>query len=254
MPAGGPSKPLRVQGVLFDLGETLMQFGDVDLPKVFEQGTRLAYQRLLKWGLKPPTFHKYHRHKLLAVRWNHFKCRLTGREFNSLDVLDRLNRRSGIRLTRAQSLELADLWYQPLRQCASVDPEAIRTLEALREDGLTLGLVSNTFIAAEVLDRHLQSHGLLDLLPVRVYSCEVGFRKPRPQIFRAALERSGLSARQTLFVGDNLRADVYGANRMGMISVLIDPLGRHRRPRHRPRHRIGRLAEIRQIVARYNGG
>ena len=133
-------------------------------------------------------------------------------------------------------------------------PEVIRTLGGLRDDGLKLGIVSNTFIPAEVLDRHLQSECLLELLPIRVYSCDVGFRKPRPQIFRAALSRSGLAAGQTLFVGDNMRADIYGANRMGMISVLKDPLGRHRRSRIRPRHRICRLAELRGIVARYNGG
>ncbi len=235
-----------------DLGETILHFGRVDIPKLFEAGSGLAYAHLKGLGVGLPEFIKYHRRKLRAIRWSYFKSRITGREFNALDVLTRLNKRIGIALTPEQTLELAALWYEPLGRCATVEQESIATLEALRASGLKLGVISNTFIPAEVLDRHLKREGLLDLLPYRVYSCQIGYRKPHPRIFQKALDLAGLSPGETLFVGDSPKADVVGARRMGMISVLKDPIGRHARCRIEPDHRIERLHELPGIIAKYN--
>ena len=245
--------PQRIAGIFLDLGETILHFGQVDIPQLFEAGSQLAYSYLKDLGLALPEFTKYHRRKLRAIRWSYFKSRITGREFNALDILDQLNRRIGIKLTPEQTIELAALWYEPLSRYAKVDEGARRTLETLGRKGLKLGLVSNTFIPAQVLDRHLERERLLDLLPTRIYSCEACYRKPDPRIFQAALRQTGLRAEETLFVGDSLKADIRGANRMGMISVLKDPLHKHERSRIVPRHRIARLEELVGIVAQYNG-
>ncbi len=242
----------RVSGILLDLGETILHFGRVDIPQLFEEGSRLAYAYLKDLGVDLPEFMKYHRRKLRAIRWSYFKSRITGREFNALDILDRLNRGIGITLTPEQTIEVAARWYEPLGRCAKVEEESIATLEALNRSGVKLGVISNTFIPAQVLDRHLQREGLLDLLPYRVYSCQIGYRKPHPRIFQTALELAGLEAAGTVFVGDSPSADVRGARRMGMISVLKDPLGKHARSKHRPDHRIVHLHELPEIVAKYN--
>jgi FMN phosphatase YigB (HAD superfamily) len=125
-------------------------------------------------------------------------------------------------------------------------------LTDLRASGLTLGLVSNTFVPPQVLDRHLQQEGMLDQLPLRVYSCQVGIRKPRPEIFRLALEQAALTAPRTLFVGDSPRTDIVGANRVGMISVLKDPTGRHANGRAKPNHLIRSILELPRIIDEYN--
>jgi putative hydrolase of the HAD superfamily len=127
-------------------------------------------------------------------------------------------------------------------------------LAELRKAGLTLGVVSNTFVPARVLDRHLEEEGMLEQLPVRVYSCDVGYRKPRRTIFREALRRAGLNAAETLFVGDSPRADVAGANRMGMITVLKDPTGRYANGRGLADHRVRSILQLREIVEEHNGG
>jgi putative hydrolase of the HAD superfamily len=103
-----------------------------------------------------------------------------------------------------------------------------------------------------VLDRHLQQEGMLDQLPLRVYSCQVGIRKPRPGIFRLALQRAALTASRTIFVGDSPRTDIAGANRVGMISVLKDPTGRHANGRARPSHLIRSILELPRIIEEYN--
>ena len=240
-----------IAGILLDLGETLLTFGKVDVPALFEEGSRLAYERLRGLGHRLPTFPRYHRRKLLAIRWAWARSHATGRELDVLSLLRRMHRRLGVELTREQAVELAALWYEPLSRKASVEDGTAELLRGLRDRGIVLGVVSNTFIPAEVLDRHLEREGLLDLLPLRVYSCQTIHRKPHRRIFQAALERGGLAAERTLFVGDKTWADIRGANRAGLISVLKDPTGRKRTWLWRPHHRIARLSDLRGIVDRY---
>ena len=103
-----------------------------------------------------------------------------------------------------------------------------------------------------LLDRHLACENLLELLPIRVYSCDVGCRKPNRRIFQVALKKADLTSEQTIFVGDSHWADIRGANRAGLTSVLKDPLGRHQDKRIKPHHRIRSLLELPDIVLGYN--
>lgn len=239
---------------MFDLGDTLLDFGRLDIPSLFQAGARMAHEYLQSLGLELPSLAKYHRQQLWAIRWHYFKSRFTRKEFNSLDLLGRLSAKLGHSLTSEQTVELAWMWYKPLHQCATVESGLAELLRDFRRDGLVLGIISNTFVPSQVLDRHLADEGLLELLPVRVYSCDVQYRKPNPSIFRIALKRADLQPGQTLFVGDSPRADIHGANMAGMISVLKDPAGRHGSGASGARHRIGKLAELAEIVASYNSG
>ena len=244
----------RIRGILFDLGDTLLDFGPVDRRSLFEAGGRLAYDYLVGLGQPVPSFAKFHRRQLRAIQWNYLKSRLTRREFNALDVLGRLGRSMGQRLSHPQLLELAWRWYQPLSEHGTVEEGLVELLKDFAGAGMVLGVVSNTFIPGPILDRHLAREKLLDALPVRIYSCDVKYRKPDPGIFRVAMKVSGLTPGETLFVGDSPHADIHGANQAGLISVLKDPDGRHHHAGFHPRHRITRLAELRAIVDRYRKG
>jgi HAD superfamily hydrolase (TIGR01549 family) len=244
----------NLQGILFDLGETLLDFGPVDTIDLFEQGARLAYHYLQELQLTLPPFAAYHRRQLRAIRWAYFKSLLTRREFNSVDIMDRTTQGMGRRLTREQIEELAWRWYQPLSRQATVEPGLPDVLDRFAGDGLKLGIVSNTFIPAAALDRHLAREGLLRFFPVRVYSCHARYRKPHPAIFRAALDAAGLSARGTMFVGDSPKADVYGAHRVGMITVLKDPTDTRKPYNAPPDYTIRSLSELPGIVERRRAG
>ena len=242
-----------VQGILFDLGETLLNFGAVNVRELFKTGGRLAHTYLTDLGKPVPPFERYHRQQRRAIRWNYLKSLFTRREFNSMELMLNYSRDLDHELTEEQGAELAWLWYRPLSECAGIDEGVHEMLATFRDEGLKLGLISNTFLPPAVLDRHLEREGLLELLPVRVYSCQTGHRKPHPKIFAAAFERAGLPAANTMFVGDLPPTDVRGANRAGCISVLKDPGDVHVGSSIQPRHRIGKLTELIEIVAQYNG-
>ena len=55
-----------------------------------------------------------------------------------------------------------------------------------------------------------------------VVSDEVGWRKPRRDIFDAALDRLGVRAEESLFVGDRADMDVLGAQQIGMDAAWIN--------------------------------
>jgi putative hydrolase of the HAD superfamily len=92
-------------------------------------------------------------------------------------------------------------------------------LEALRERGLKLALVSNTASPQWLLDPILERQGLVQRVDAVVLSSEVGKRKPHPAIFEQALRELEVESNEALFVGDRLEADVLGASRVGMKTV-----------------------------------
>jgi FMN phosphatase YigB (HAD superfamily) len=69
----------------------------------------------------------------------------------------------------------------------------------------------------------LETAGVAGLFEAIVVSDAVGWRKPAPTIFRAALQRLGLAPGETLFVGDRPDIDVAGAQGMGMPVAWINP-------------------------------
>ena len=48
--------------------------------------------------------------------------------------------------------------------------------------------------------------------------------KPSVKGYRKAMEAMGTDSRTTLFVGDQLFTDIYGANRAGLYSILVKPI------------------------------
>lgn len=124
-------------------------------------------------------------------------------------------------------------------------PDALPTLEAVQRrrqaDGLVVGVVSNWEDWLETLLAQLQVHTFFDFLTI---SAGVRSEKPDPAIFRAALERSGRPATETLHVGDSLHADVRGAQAVGITPVLLDRRGRYTAEQTRGARVIRSLAEL----------
>jgi putative hydrolase of the HAD superfamily len=119
------------------------------------------------------------------------------------------------------------VFYGPVHQAAEPRLGAAQTLRTLRERGIALGLLSNTFWAADVHDVDLARFGLLDFLPVRLYSCDIGLIKPHPEAFEMALTALGVEPNETVYVGDRLETDVEPARRLGLWGVLISVPFRH---------------------------
>ena len=98
-------------------------------------------------------------------------------------------------------------------------PEATETLDALKQRGLRLAVISN-------FDSRLLR--IIDGLNVGArfaqifVSSSVGYAKPQPQIFNFALRQFGLTPDQALHIGDSETNDLLGARNAGMRALLVD--------------------------------
>ncbi len=114
-------------------------------------------------------------------------------------------------------MKRVQLLYQGMRFVLFND--VLSTLKTLKEQGLTLGLLTN-------LDRDMKpichELGLESYLNFVVTSGEVGVDKPKPPIFLAALQRAGVNASEAVHGGDQYKLDVGGARGVGIMPVLID--------------------------------
>jgi putative hydrolase of the HAD superfamily len=92
-------------------------------------------------------------------------------------------------------------------------------LEALRRRGLRLAVISNW---DERLPRLLRNLALASSFDTIVTSHAAGVEKPRPEIFRLALERLAVEPQDALHVGDSAREDVEGALAAGMHALRLE--------------------------------
>lgn len=102
-------------------------------------------------------------------------------------------------------------------------PDSPPVLEALREEGYLVGLVSNRNGS---LDPVVERYGIAHCFHFTLSGGQAGSFKPDRGIFLQALRLAGdMPAGRVLYVGDNYYADVVGARGVGMDALLIDPRG-----------------------------
>jgi putative hydrolase of the HAD superfamily len=123
---------------------------------------------------------------------------------------------------------LAELEHAYAGAALEVLPEtvegALETLAELKARGLGVGMISNTGrTPGYVLRQILEALGLASSIDVMVFSNEHGECKPRESIFEELRRGLGVRYDEMMFVGDNLYADVHGAQRCGMRAVHFIP-------------------------------
>ncbi|XP_054712732.1 rhythmically expressed gene 2 protein-like [Uloborus diversus] len=103
--------------------------------------------------------------------------------------------------------------------CWTVVPEAKTILKRLRQNGLTLGVISNF---DERLDSVLLSTGLKSFFDFILASYIVQVAKPSKDIFNLALNQvPGLKSYAAIHIGDNIELDYLAAKNSGWNALLI---------------------------------
>lgn len=243
----------EIKAVLFDLGETILNFGKIHTTRLFRQGARLSYDYLKSLGQPVGGFELYCWRNLLWLRLNRFISSITKKDFNSLALLRKVGTKKGISLDNNQWKHFAWLWYEPLKKIASTEPDIRQTLSVLKKAGLKLGIVSNTFVSRDSLEKHLGEVGILDFFTVKVYSYEFDLRKPYPQMFRAAAEKIGEAAENILYIGDRIDKDIMPAISLGMKAVLKAAYTNTGKKIPNGVFKINHLSELPILIEKING-
>jgi putative hydrolase of the HAD superfamily len=111
--------------------------------------------------------------------------------------------------------EYLDAWSAGVAPAA----HALECVADLASDH-TLAVVSNTHAPALVPDL-VRRFGFRVAIADVITSVDVGWRKPHPGIFTAALKVHHAVADDVVFVGYNWEADVVGPREMGMSAVYV---------------------------------
>jgi putative hydrolase of the HAD superfamily len=99
---------------------------------------------------------------------------------------------------------------------------AREALVSLYESGYRIALVADGRVAS--FRNIFRELGLEHVFEAWVISEELGVEKPDQRMFRTAMERMGLREMDTgriVMVGNNLKRDILGANRLGIRSILL---------------------------------
>jgi putative hydrolase of the HAD superfamily len=244
----------QIKAVLFDLGETLLDFGKVKTTRLFRQGARLSYDYLKSCGQPVGNFEYYCWSNLIALRFRHFISNITKNDINSTALLRRIGTKKGIKLDAEQWRHFAWLWYEPLSKIATTDQKIKETLISLKGLGLKLGILSNTFVNAYSLEKHLKQLGILDFFTVRMYSYQFDFRKPDLRIFKIAAERIGEAVENILYVGDRIDMDIEPALKVGMQPVLKAAYTNAGKTPPNGAWKIEHLSELPVLIEKNNAG
>jgi HAD superfamily hydrolase (TIGR01509 family) len=216
----------RLRGVIFDFGNTLIgldpafrsartDYADVVArPGAERLAGFLARERALPAGGEAAFVERF-----LEVReGNRQRAEESGVEITAQESLRESLGATGRGAEDSLIRRAVEESFAPEKDAIVALPGAEETLSALRARGVPVALLSNATDGAYVaaVARKL---GWRDWFDPFAVSADIGFRKPRPEAFRAVLDRWPVSPAETAMVGDSLRHDVGGARAFGLLTV-----------------------------------
>jgi putative hydrolase of the HAD superfamily len=208
-----------IKAILFDMGNTLLEFETEPWPVLAKRALLSVYENLRK--LEPneglPPFDRFHERFVEIVEAK--ERGEPGREVPLAWSLSSLLESFSWKLEPDRLPELLHCHYEPIVSQVSLYPDVMQTLVRLRSDGMRIGLVSNTLWPKEFHLRDLARYEILHLFDSMVFSSDLGYAKPHPRIFNHSLRELGVVASEAVFVGDRLDADIAGAKGVGMLAV-----------------------------------
>jgi putative hydrolase of the HAD superfamily len=216
----------RYTFVLLDVGETLVgpreSFGAVYAQVLDEMGLELAAE-ILERSLRQVWLEMERLVPPGADRYAHFPGGEAGywRRFARLT----LEKAAGHPVEGSFVDEALNQLRVAFRDVSAwqVYPDVPPVLDALREDGVRMGVVSNW---DSRLPRLLDDLGLAGYFDAVGVSHLEGLEKPDPGFFHRVLKRLGARPEQALHVGDVPELDLAGAAAAGVDALLVDRRGR----------------------------
>lgn len=194
-----------ISAVIFDLYGTLVGAPPVAAYAAYADGTA---SRL---GFDPEKFR--------TIYDADYEGRQTGTVGTHEQYLRDLARRIGIVLSERQLSDLVRFRIDAVRAWLIAKPDAVSTLRVLKARGLRLGLLSDCGWETGIAWPSLPVAPLID---APVMSFEVGVKKPNPRIYEIAVDRLGVPPGQCLYVGDGGSDELAGAQRAGLVPIMID--------------------------------
>jgi putative hydrolase of the HAD superfamily len=135
----------------------------------------------------------------------------------------------GIRKGRKELYEVLKTPYGDalLENLPSLSEGIDETLKELKENGYSIGLISNTGrTAGRGMKAVMKRLGILHHFDALTFSSDMKIRKPQSNIFNRTLGGMGVKTKDAAHVGDDVVTDVLASRKAGMKGILYDIDGR----------------------------
>ncbi len=234
-----------VRAVIFDLGGTLLDWHDWDgeVPRRWAA----AHAAVAEPGWPPEAEFV---EAMVAAEEAHW-LRVTSEHWSGppsgliADGLRRLGRHADER----DIVVILEAYARAVDGTAFVFDDSASVLRQLRAAGLRLGLLSNTWWAADWHNADLATHGLAGLLDELVYTSDLPHSKPHPSVFEHAAAVLGVTPAESVMVGDWPEFDIVGAQDAGLRAIWkTNGRPKPEPPGFAPDARISTLAELPAII------
>lgn len=241
---------MSYEAVLFDLDHTLYPY-----PPCNEAGKRAALETFhdLGYELSRDEFDELYADARRATKR---ELRGTAASHERVLYFKRALRIHADVHDAAHVSALGDAYWEGYMRAMEPFDGVEETLRDLREAGLTIGVVTN--LTTRVQLEKLTRLGVDPLIDYLLTSEETGREKPSAIMFTTPLSAYDLRPSEAVMVGDDVDADVEGANAVGIDTVHFEPdreagadddatAGREPVDNRRPDHRIeafGRLTDV----------
>jgi HAD superfamily hydrolase (TIGR01549 family) len=117
--------------------------------------------------------------------------------------------------------EMVSVHMEGIFSTTELPEENRKTLNLLKNKNYRLALISN-FDHAPTAYRLLERFNIKNYFEKILISIEIGWRKPKADIFFRALSPLRIKPEDAIFVGDNFEADIIGSKSVGMDALWIN--------------------------------
>jgi putative hydrolase of the HAD superfamily len=128
----------------------------------------------------------------------------------------------GIEPTPERVAAVIDAMCLPAKRLVELLPGARELLRTVKRLGLRSVIVSNTYWrTAGAYLRDFEDLGVAQDIDAIVSSADVGFRKPHPAVFEAAVAAAGVPAAECVMVGNSEPNDVVAPRALGIHAIRV---------------------------------
>jgi len=244
------------KAIIFDLFDTLVNFNRSRLPEVELDGTPVRSTS----GATYKIFRRFHDEVDFKSFYDAFVKSYAEfnkikekehREFHTRERFKLMLSKMDIPLdqTSEQLVEdMVSVHMEGIANAVEFPEENRKTLVQIKDKNPRLAIISN-FDHAPTAYELLDKFGIKEYFERILISVEIGWRKPKADIFLEAFDLLGINPEDTIFVGDSYEADVVGSKGVGMNVIWIN---KHYEPikdgRFKPDYVVSNFSEIKKYI------
>ncbi|HAK47605.1 MAG TPA: HAD family hydrolase [Spirochaeta sp.] len=234
--SGNPLKGMKA--VIFDIYGTLLISGSGDVGTAMEAGSAASFTAALKKtgisDIRPSTAERIKALFFKLIDESHQRLRSEGLPFPEVDIIriwsDIIDSRDiRERLPEISTIEpeIAASTYESVVNPVYPMPGAFELLESLKKKGFKLGIVSNAQFYTPIIFDSIYKQGIIGMgfePPLCLYSYIEKRSKPDTVLFsklNSGLSRFGISASETIFVGNDMLKDIMPSALSGYKTALF---------------------------------